>query len=137
MFIVNKETLIKELTYKAIRSSGAGGQHVNKVSSKVVLSFDVAQSEGLSSREKSQLFKTLASRLTSEKILLLGCDDSRSQLQNKNKVEERFFEIIKAGLFVPKRRIATKPSKASVKRGKEKKKKRSDLKASRKKPNLD
>jgi ribosome-associated protein len=134
---VNKETLIKELTYKAIRSSGAGGQHVNKVSSKVVLSFDVANSEGLSGREKTQLYKTLASRLTNDKILLLACDDSKSQLQNKNRVIERFLEIIKAGLFVPKRRIATKPSKASIKRMKDKKRRRGEVKNLRKKPNLD
>ncbi len=112
---MNKEILTKELTYKAIRSSGAGGQHVNKVSSKVVLSFDVANSEGLSSREKTQLYKTIATRLTSDKILLLACDDSRSQLQNKNRVVERFFEVLKAGLFVAKRRIVSKPSKASIK----------------------
>ena len=134
---MNKETLIKELSYKAIRSSGAGGQHVNKVSSKVVLSFDIFNSEGLSNREKSQLYKTIANRLTSEKILLLSCDDSRSQLQNKTKVIQRFFEILKSGLFVAKRRIASKPSKSSIKRVKEKKKRRSDLKNSRRKPSLD
>jgi ribosome-associated protein len=134
---VNKAILQKELTCKAIRSSGAGGQHVNKVSSKVVLSFDVANSAGLSWREKSLLYKAIATRLTSEKILLLSCDDGRSQLQNKNKVIERFFLIIKAGLHVPKRRIAAKPSKNSIKRMKAKKSQRADLKKLRKKPGLD
>ena len=134
---MNKEVLQKELTYKAIRSSGAGGQHVNKVSSKVVLSFDVANSQGLNWREKSLLYKKLASRLTNDKILLLSCDESRSQLQNKNKIVERFFEIIKAGLFVAKRRIASKPSKNSIKRVKDKKNQRGKLKSLRKKPNLD
>jgi ribosome-associated protein len=133
---MNKEILIKELQFKAIRSSCAGGQHVNKVSSKVVLSFDVAQSKGLTNREKTQLYKTWASRLTQEKILLLACDDNRSQLQNKNKVIERFFELMKLGLFVPKKRLASKPSKASIKRMKDKKKKRGDLKGLRKKPDF-
>ena len=134
---MNQTSLLKELTFKAIRSSGAGGQHVNKVSSKIVLSFNIANSSGLSVREKAQLFKSISTRLTNDKTLLLSCDDSRSQLQNKNKVIERFFEIIKAGLYVAKRRIASKPSKASIKRMKDKKQKRGELKNSRKKPRLD
>ena len=134
---MNKVILQKELTYKAIRSSGAGGQHVNKVSSKVVLSFDLPASQGLNNREKSLLYKNIATRLTNEKILILGCDDSRSQMQNKNKVVERFFTIIKAGLFVAKRRIKAKPSKNSIKRVKEKKSQRGKLKNLRKKPSLD
>ena len=131
---MNKEFLINELLFKAIKSSGAGGQHVNKVSSKVVLSFDVAQSNALSSGEKNRLYKTLSSKLTNEKILLLSCDDSRSQMQNKNKVIERFLELLKVGLYVPKKRLASKPSKASIQRMKDKKKKRGELKNSRKKP---
>jgi ribosome-associated protein len=134
---VNKPVLLKELTFKAIRSSGAGGQHVNKVSSQVVLSFDVSGSKGLVWREKSLLYKNIAARLTNEKILILSCDDVRSQLQNKNKVIERFFEIIKAALHVPKRRIASKPSKNSIKRMKAKKGRRGDLKKLRQKPGLD
>lgn len=134
---MNKETLIKELKYKAIRSSGAGGQHVNKVSSKVVLSFDVSNSKGLSTREKIRLYKNLASRLTKEKILILSCEESKSQTQNKARVIERFLEVITAGLYVPKRRIASKPSKASIKRVKEGKRRRGELKNSRKKPTLD
>jgi ribosome-associated protein len=134
---VNKEVLLKELTYKAIRSSGAGGQHVNKVSSKVVLSFDLYNSKGLVWSEKKLLYQSIASRLTMEKVLILACDDSRSQLQNKNKAIERFFEILKTGLFVAKRRVAAKPSKSSVKRGKDKKKQRGQLKSLRKKPSLD
>jgi len=134
---VNKAVLQKEITYKAIRSSGAGGQHVNKVSSKVVLSFDVYNSQGLNWKEKSLLYKNIASRLTNDKILLLSCDESRSQLQNKHKVVERFFEILKSGLFVAKRRVASKPSKNSIKRIKEKKSQRGKLKKLRKKPSLD
>ena len=134
---MNKVLLQKEITYKAIRSSGAGGQHVNKVSSKVVLSFDVYNSQGLNWKEKSLLYKNIASRLTNDKILLLSCDESRSQLQNKHKVVERFFEILKSGLFVAKRRVASKPSKNSIKRIKEKKSQRGKLKKLRKKPSLD
>tara|TARA_B100000809_G_C15034844_1_gene493387 strand:- start:336 stop:791 length:456 start_codon:yes stop_codon:yes gene_type:complete len=136
LYTMNKENIIKELCFKAIRSSGAGGQHVNKVSSKVVLSFNVTQSKGLSSREKIQLYKTLVSRLTNDKVLILSCDDTRSQLQNKNKVINRFFELIKKGTFIPKKRVDSKPSKTSIKKMKDKKKKRGDLKNLRKKPTL-
>lgn len=131
---MNKEILIKELQFKAVRSSGAGGQHVNKVSSKVMLSFDLLNSAGLSVTEKERLYKRLSSRLTAEKVLILECEETRSQLQNKERIIIRLFELLKKGLFVPKKRIASKPSKASVKRGKDKKKRRSDLKSSRRKP---
>lgn len=134
---MNKEVLISELTYKAIRSSGAGGQHVNKVSSKVVLSFDLANSEGLSAREKRLLNKSIGARLTKGNVLILSCDESKSQPQNKKRVIDRFLDIITKGLFVPKRRIATKPTKGSVKRTKESKQKRSDVKKLRKTPKLD
>jgi ribosome-associated protein len=134
---MNKAILLKELNYKAIRSSGAGGQHVNKVSSKVVLSFDITNSKGLTTREKALLYINLSSRLTNEKTLLISCDDNRSQLQNKNKVIQRFFELLKSGLYVPKKRIASKPSKNSIKRMKTKKSNRSDLKKLRKKPGME
>lgn len=134
---MNKTILLKELTFKAIRSSGAGGQHVNKVSSKVVLSFDLQSSEGISDREKKLLLKNISTRLTSEYILILSCDDSRSQLQNKTKVIQRFFQVLKSGLYVPKKRLAAKPSKSAIKKGKEDKSKRSQLKQLRKKPNMD
>lgn len=134
---MNKEILINELIFKAIRSSGAGGQHVNKVSSKVVLSFDLFNSNGLSDRDKRLLRKSLATRLTIAGILSIACDDSKSQFQNKDKVIKRFFEIIEKGLVVQKRRVPTKPSKASQKRVKEAKKKRGQTKNLRKKPKLD
>lgn len=133
---MNKDLILKEFVFKAIRSSGAGGQHVNKVSSKVVLSFNIPNSEGLNARDKRLLTKSLASRLTSSKTLIIACDDSKSQIQNKNKVIARFFDIITKGLIVPKRRIATKPTKGSVKRTKDSKQKRSQVKSTRKKPNL-
>ena len=107
------------------------------MSSKVVLSFDIANSEGLSSQEKNRLYKSLAARLTKDKILLLSCEESKSQLQNKTKVIKRFFDMIMAGLFVPKKRLKSKPSKNSIIRMKDKKRKRGDLKKSRRKPDAD
>ena len=134
---MDKSILVKELSFKTARSSGAGGQHVNKVSSKVILSFDLENSEGLNTREKRLLKKALSSRLTSESILNLSCEESKSQHQNKDLVIKRFFSILKKGLIVPKRRIATKPTKASKRRNLDEKKRRGQTKVLRNKPKLD
>jgi len=129
--------IITELSFKAVRSSGAGGQNVNKVSSKVVLTFDLNASESLSDEEKLLLKTNLASRLTSEDILILNCDEDRSQLKNKEIVVKRFLELIKKGLFVPKIRKATKIPKSVIKKRIKDKKNISEIKQSRRKPNLD
>jgi ribosome-associated protein len=134
---MDKSCLVKELSFKTARSSGAGGQHVNKVSSKVILSFDLENTNGLNTREKRLLKKALASRLTNEGILILSCEESKSQHQNKDLVIKRFFSILKKGLIVPKRRIATKPTKASRRKNLEDKKRRGQTKALRSKPRLD
>ncbi len=133
---MDTEKLLKELKFKAVRSSGAGGQHVNKVSSKVELTFDVQNSSEFTEEERELLFKNLQTRLTKEGLLLLNCDDSRSQHKNKELVIKRFLEIITNGLKVPKKRKPTKPSKASIKKRLEKKKKQAYKKALRNKPEL-
>ena len=134
---MDAEKIISELNLKAVRSSGSGGQNVNKVSSKVVLNFDLNASQALSDEEKLLLQENIAARLTSENILILNCDEDRSQLKNKDIVTKRFLEIIKKGLYVPKVRKATKIPKAVIKKRIKDKKNVSDLKQSRKKPNLD
>ena len=134
---MNTEKLIKELNFKATRSSGAGGQHVNKVSSKIELFFDVENSNVFSEDEKNLLLKNLATRLTKENMLLLTCDESRSQHKNKELVIKRFLEMIKQSLIIPKKRKPTKPSKASIKRKAENKRKQALKKSMRKKPNLE
>jgi len=134
---MNPELITKELNFKAVRSSGAGGQHVNKVSSKVELSFDLINSIALSLEEKELLQKKLKTRLTKEFILILQCDESRSQHKNKEIVIKRFFEVITNGLIVPKKRKPTKPSKSSIKKRLEKKKKQAYKKVFRRKPNLE
>ncbi|WP_163408820.1 alternative ribosome rescue aminoacyl-tRNA hydrolase ArfB [Flavobacterium ajazii] len=131
------EKIISELNFKAIRSSGAGGQNVNKVSSKVVLTFDLNVSQGLSDDEKMLLKENILARLTSENILILNCDEDRSQLKNKEIVTKRFLEIIKKGLYIPKVRKATKIPKAVIKKRIKDKKNISELKQSRRKPNLE
>ncbi|WP_125722226.1 alternative ribosome rescue aminoacyl-tRNA hydrolase ArfB [Flavobacterium ustbae] len=131
------EKIISELNFKAVRSSGSGGQNVNKVSSKVVLNFDLNASQALSDEEKLLLQENISARLTSENILILNCDEDRSQLKNKEIVTKRFLEIIKKGLYVPKVRKATKIPKAVIKKRIKDKKNVSDLKQSRRKPNID
>ena len=130
---MNAKDIIRELQFKAVRSSGAGGQHVNKVSSKVELTFDVENSISLSEKEKDLLYKNLTTKLTKEKILILFCDESRSQHRNKELVVERFLELLAAGLTRPKKRKKTKPSKESVKKRLDNKKKLSEKKTNRKK----
>jgi ribosome-associated protein len=134
---LNIEKLIKELNFKATRSSGAGGQHVNKVSSKIELFFDLENSAEFSEEQKKLLLKNLVTRLTKENILLLTCDESRSQHKNKELVIKRFLEIITQGLIIPKKRKPTKPSKSSIRKKAENKKKTSFKKVLRKKPKLE
>ncbi len=128
------EKILSELQFKAVRSSGAGGQYVNKVSSKVVLSFDLKNSQALSEEEKALLENKLASRLTIEQILILNCDEDRSQLKNKAIVIKRFLDLIRAGLVVPKIRKATKIPKSVIRKRIKDKKNLSDIKQSRRKP---
>ncbi len=134
---MQQEVLLKELQFKAIRSSGAGGQHVNKVSSKVELSFDLNASTGLSAKEKERLSQKLEKRLNKEHLLILQCDEARSQHRNKQLVIDRFFELLKKALHVPKKRKPTKPSKSSVEKRLKSKKAASTKKANRQRPSLD
>lgn len=134
--ILKTDLLISEVTFKAVRSSGAGGQHVNKVSSKVMLSFDVLKSEALSEEEKELLLKRLSTKLTKQHILILNSDESRSQHKNKELVTKRFIDLINEGLIVPKERKPTKIPKAVVKKRQEDKRKHSIKKEHRKKPDI-
>ena len=131
---MEKDKLITELQYKAVRSSGAGGQNVNKVSSKVVLSFDVKNSKFLSDDEKMLLEMNLASRLTNDQILILNCDEDRSQLKNKEIVTKRFLSIIEQGLHIPKIRKSTKIPKSVIRKRIKDKKNLSGIKKNRRKP---
>ncbi len=133
---MDTEKIISELTFKAVRSSGAGGQNVNKVSSKVVLTFDLQNSKVLSEDEKLLLGTKIASRLTSENILILNCDEDRSQLKNKSIVIKRFLDIIKNALLIPKKRKSTRIPKSVIRKRIKDKSSRSEIKQSRKKPDM-
>ncbi|WP_348822548.1 alternative ribosome rescue aminoacyl-tRNA hydrolase ArfB [Flavobacterium aestuarii] len=128
--------ILSEVKYKAVRSSGAGGQNVNKVSSKVVLTFDLRNSLALSEEEKLVLETNLQHRLTSDLILILNCDEDRSQLKNKEIVTKRFLDILKKGLHVPKERKPTKIPKSVIRKRIKDKKNISEIKKSRRKPDF-
>lgn len=131
---MDQKLLIQEADYKAVRSSGAGGQNVNKVSSKVELHFSIPSSQALSESEKERALKKLRSRLTNSDELILQCDESRSQHKNKEIVTTRFIELIKDSLKKPKPRKKTKPPKAAKLKRLRQKKIRSEKKADRKNP---
>ena len=131
---MDKEQINKELVYKAIRSGGPGGQHVNKVSSKVQLTFDVRNSEGLNAKEKERLCSILSNQLSKQDVLRLSADDKRSQLQNRTIVTRRFFSLITDALKVKKKRKPSKPSKAAIEKRLKEKKIASQKKSNRVKP---
>jgi ribosome-associated protein len=133
---MDKEIIVTELSYKAIRSSGPGGQNVNKVSSKVVLTFDIFQSKALSDEEKLLVQHKLSSKLTNENQLILNCDEDRSQLKNKEIITKRFLELIEKALIVPKPRKATKIPRSVIEKRLKNKANLSEIKQNRKKPEV-
>ncbi len=120
-----------------MRSSGAGGQHVNKVSSKVALTFDLNNSEALSDKEKERIAFKLSNRLSKENLLSLQSDESRSQHKNKEIVIDRFLNILENALKVPKKRRKTKPSKSAIESRLKSKLRTAQKKALRRKNDLD
>lgn len=133
---MNREIILSELKLKGIRSSGAGGQNVNKVATKVELIFELDDSKGLSESEKLRLKTTLTTKLTKENCILMQCDESRSQFRNKSIILKRFIELLTEGLKRPKIRRASRPTRNSVLRRLDNKKSQSQKKANRRKPNF-
>jgi ribosome-associated protein len=107
---ISKRDLIPELVFSAVRSSGPGGQHVNKVNTRIELRFDILNSRLLTAEEKKILSDRLAGRMNKEGILILACQSGRSQLFNKRKVIERFLKLIGNALVPARERQATKPT---------------------------
>lgn len=134
---MNREGIIQELKFKAVRSSGAGGQHVNKVSSKVELAFDLENSNALTELEKNRLLKKLSSKLSKENILLIQCEETRSQHKNKELVIQKLFDTLETNLVVPKRRRKTKPTRSAIEKRLKSKKRAAQKKVNRGKPRLE
>ena len=131
------ELLQNELEFSAVRSGGPGGQHANKVSSKVVVLFDIENSKALSEKERMRLLEKLSSKLNNKNQIMMTCDESRSQHKNKQIVTDRLMTLLKDALKVSKKRIPTKVGKSEKARRMEAKKKRGLKKSLRQKPKLD
>ncbi len=114
--------LLKEIKIQTSRSSGPGGQHVNKTESKVELYWNLEESRLFTSEQKTRLRKRLKPRLTAEGVLIMTSQATPSQIRNREIVTQRFLDLVEKMLEPPKRRIATKPSRGAVeKRLKQKK----------------
>lgn len=126
-----KHLLESEFTFKTSRSGGSGGQHVNKVSTKVELDFDVVNSKILTDEQKDIITNKLAARITVEGILQVICQTERSQLRNKIAAIAKFHELIDSCFVVIKKRKATKVSKAVKERRLLAKKRNAEIKKMR------
>ena len=128
------DAFLPEITFQTSRSSGPGGQNVNKVESRVELRFHVEGSHILTDSQKALILEKLGNQLTSEGLLLVTAQDDRSQLRNKEIALGRFHDLLQKGLRRPKPRKATKPNKAAVRKRLEGKKIQGEKKASRRRP---
>jgi len=131
-----KEKLLTEIKLSASRSSGPGGQNINKVSTKMELRFPVASSKFLTAQQKNRILTILKNRISNTGELVLISQSERTQRGNRQKVIMKFFELLNKSLTRPKKRIKTKPTKASKIRRLEKKKMHSQKKQLRKPPEL-
>lgn len=126
------KTFAHELSFKTSRSSGSGGQNVNKVETAVTVLWKVPESEVFTEGEKERIAQKLKNRISAEGILQLTVSDSRTQLQNRKIAVERIQELVNKALWVPKKRIATKPSRTQKEKRLESKRKISEKKENRK-----
>ena len=129
--MIDPITFENECVFRTSRSSGKGGQNVNKTETKVGLWFDVAASMIFDDEEKTRILSKLASAITDEGYLQLNCDEQRSQLQNKHLVIERAIGTIEKALIVAKPRKKSKPSKVAVEKRLEDKRRTSIKKSER------
>ena len=129
----NTDALLPFVQFQTSRSGGAGGQHVNKVETKVTLLFDIEQATLFSDDEKERLRKRLVSRIDAEGRLQVVSQETRSQLRNKELALQKLTELLADGLKMIKPRRATKPSKAAVQKRLDAKRKQALRKINRKK----
>jgi len=126
-----------ELQFEYIRASGPGGQNVNKVATAVQLRFDIANSPSLASDTKGQLIRLSGSRVNAEGVLLIEAKRFRTQEQNREDAIERFTELVKKALIKPKKRLKTKPTRASKETRLKEKKQRGAVKKTRQNKSFD
>ncbi|WP_396210178.1 alternative ribosome rescue aminoacyl-tRNA hydrolase ArfB [Flavobacterium sp.] len=133
---MEKDVILTEVSFKAVRSSGAGGQNVNKVASKVVLSFYLNQSKGLTDEEKARLQHKIATKLTQDSLLIITSEEDRSQFKNRTIAINKLIKCLDDGLKIPKKRQKTKVPRSVNEKRLQAKKVMSVVKQNRKAPNL-
>jgi ribosome-associated protein len=126
-----------ELDVRVSRSSGAGGQHVNKTSSRVEIFWNVLGSRALNEEERARLKEKLASRLTTEGSIRVVASDMRSQSRNRELAEERLADLVRRALIIPRKRKATKPTRAAKEARLDSKKRQSTKKRDRRSTQID
>lgn len=126
-----------ELDVRVSRSSGAGGQHVNKTSSRVEVFWNILASRALDESQRNRLREKLSSRMTTDGSIRVVASDMRSQTRNRELAEERLVDLVRRALIVPKKRRATKPTHASREARLESKKRHSTKKAERRRNSFD
>ena len=126
-----------ELDVRVSRASGAGGQHVNKTSSRVEIFWNISGSRALSDEQRTRLLDKLSSRLTTEGSIRVVASDMRSQSRNRDLAEERLVETVRRALIIPRKRRATKPTRAAKEARLDTKKRHSNKKRERLNPSLD
>lgn len=136
---VNRNIIIpsSELTESFVRSTGPGGQNVNKLSTKVELRWTPGTSSALSEAQKTYLLQRLAHRIIESGELIVSCDEHRTQGRNRDEARDKLAVLVRQALIRPKKRRPTKPSRASIRRRLDGKKHRSSTKKNRAKARLD
>lgn len=129
--MIDLDALEKEITFTASFSSGAGGQHVNRTESKATASWPLQKSQLFSEAQKERLKMRLASILTNDGSAQVSSQIHRSLHMNKKECVEKLAALLKKGLFVPKKRKKTKPTKSSQKKRVDHKKHRGKIKSGR------
>jgi len=126
-----------ELDVRASRSSGAGGQHVNKTSSRIEISWNISKSSAVSEEQRNRLLEKLSSRVSEDGAIRVVASATRSQLRNREAAEQRLAELVAKALVVPRKRKATKRPRAANEARLDEKKKHSERKRERKRPVTD